>query len=120
MLDVRAALAATGQHQRHLHEDLAPVVQRERSPVDGMRDRERITEPNRSAKAPKSVQPDVGHDTGPTGFHNDATRAGTVHFGSALLVEGCCCVDNTSFPYMEGISADAARSAHGGSVNSRG
>ncbi len=48
--------------------------------------RERITEPHPVGKSPKSVQSDMGHHTRATGFHNDATRAGTVHLGSALLV----------------------------------
>ena len=52
-----------------------------------MRDESASPSPNPVGKSPKSVQPDVGHHASPTGFHNDATRAGTVHFGSALLVE---------------------------------
>ncbi len=86
VLDVRAALAATGEHQRRVHQDLAPVVQREA--FAGWRDarRERIAEPDPVGKSPKSVQPDMGHHASATGFHNDATRAGTVHLGSALLV----------------------------------
>jgi hypothetical protein len=67
-------------------EDLAPVVQREPFADRWDASRERITESQAVGKSPKSVQSDVGHDASSTGFHNDATSAGTVHFGSALLV----------------------------------
>jgi len=69
-----------------MDEHLAPVMKR--AAFTGWWDasRERLTEPQPIGKSPKSVQSDVAHDTGPAGFHNDATSAGTVHFGSALLV----------------------------------
>jgi len=86
VLDVRAALAAAGQHQGGLDQDLAPIVEGEAFSRWRDTSRERITESQPVGKSPKSVQSDVGHDTGSAGFHNDATRAGTVHFGSALLV----------------------------------
>ena len=57
----------------------------ERSPRTGIARRERITEPQPVGEGTKSVQPDVGDDTAPTGFHDDATRAGSFHLGSALL-----------------------------------
>jgi hypothetical protein len=41
------------------------------------------------------MQPDVGHDSLPTGFHLDATSAGTVHLKSALLL-GDCWVSTTT------------------------
>ncbi len=86
VLDVGAALAAAGQHERRLHEDLAPVVQWKAFTTWRDPCRERVAEPHPVGKSPKSVQSDVGHHPRSTGFHNDATRAGTVHFGSALLV----------------------------------
>ena len=60
--------------------------------------RERITEPQPVGKGPKSVQSDVGHHPVTAGFHNQATRAVTVHFVSALLVGDPVCLDNLSFP----------------------
>ena len=54
----------------------------------GERRRQRFTEAQPVGKSPKGVQPHVGDDPGAAGFHDDATRAGTVHFGSALLVWG--------------------------------
>ena len=86
VLDVGTALAPTGQHERHLDEDLASVVQWEA--LTGPRDarRERIAETQTVGKGPKSVQADVGHDTGPAGFHLHASRAVSVRLGSALLV----------------------------------
>ena len=108
VLDVRTALAAAGEHQGHVHEHLAPVV--DAGAVPGRRDagRERITEPQSVGEDAKGVQSDVGHHAGATGFHDHVTRAVTVHFGSALLVRGFCCLDNNSFPYAEGFSADTA------------
>jgi hypothetical protein len=84
VLDVRAALPAAGQHQGHLDEDLAPVVSPE--PFTRPRDcsREGIAEPQPVGETAKSVQADMSHDAGSSGFHNGATGAGTVHFGSAL------------------------------------
>ena len=86
VLDVKAALAATGECERHLDEDLAAVVNREAPAAPGNGRRERITEPQSIGESREHVQPEMGHDTGPAGFHDDATRAGTVHLGSALLV----------------------------------
>ena len=62
-------------------------------------------------KAAKGVQPDVGHHARPAGFNNHVGRADTVHFGSALLLLGSCCLENNSFPCAEGFSADAGRSS---------
>ena len=86
VLDVSAALTATGQHERGLDENLSPVVQRRAFTGPWDTRRERITKSQTVGKSPKSVQSDVGHHARSTGFHNDATSAGTVHFGSALLV----------------------------------
>ena len=57
VLDVRAALAAAGQHQGHLDEDLAPVVQRERSPRKGIAAESESPRPNRSAKEQRACRP---------------------------------------------------------------
>jgi hypothetical protein len=86
VLDVETALPATGQGERHLGEDLPPVVKRDPATLPRNGRRERIPEPQTVGKTPKSVESDMGHDAGATGFHNHTRRAGTVHFGSALLV----------------------------------
>src|SRR5208283_3431049 len=86
VLDVGTALATAGQHERGVHEDLAPVVQRRALTGRWDRRRQTITELQAVGETAKSVQADVGHDARPTGFHSHTTRAGTVHFGSALLV----------------------------------
>ena len=51
----------------------------------------------------------------PAGFNNHVGRVDTVHFGSALLLHGVCCLENSSFPCAEGFSADAGRSAQAAS-----
>jgi len=86
VFDVGTALSASGQHQGRLDQHLAPVMERESLTGRGDAGRERITESQTVGKCAKSMQPDVGDDTGSTGFHNHSKRAGSVHFGSALLV----------------------------------
>ena len=115
VLDVRAALSTPGEHQRHLDEHLAPVMDRE--PLALRRDlrREQWSEPQPVRKRPKGVEPDMGHDARTTGFHTDAIRSGSVHFGSALLLSGSWFFDSSSFPDGKGFSADARRSDQEGS-----
>ena len=98
VLDVGAALAATGEHQHGLDEHLAPVVQRHALAPRRDPRREGISESQPVRKGPKSVQSDMAHDLVTAGCHNQATRAVTVHFVSALLVLGTGCIDNLSFP----------------------
>ncbi len=85
MFDVGTALPAAGQHQGRLHQDLAPVMERESLTGRGDAGRERITQSQTVAKCCKSMQADVGDDARSAGFHNHAKCAGSVHFGSALL-----------------------------------
>jgi hypothetical protein len=47
--------------------------------------REAIGEPQPVGEASKCVQPDVGDDAAPAGFHLHADRAVNLHLGSALL-----------------------------------
>jgi hypothetical protein len=56
-LDVGARLAAPGQHQHRLDQDLAPVMERE--PLPGRRDPRRRASPtlNRSANHPRACRP---------------------------------------------------------------
>ena len=65
---------------------------------NGTRSRKRISESQPVGKGPKSVQSDMAHHLVTAGCHNEATRAVTVHFVSALLVLGTGCIDNLSFP----------------------
>ena len=102
-LDVEAALATTSQHERHLHEHLAPVVDRNTCTSPWQARRERITEPQPVGKGAKGVQPDVGRDAGPTGFHHDATGAVSVHFGDALLVRDSAVSATTVSPTWRAI-----------------
>ena len=85
VLDVGTALATTGQHQRGVDEDLAPVVQW--GSFDGNRDacREVLTESQSIGKIAQYVEPDVGDDLVAPGFHNDGKRADSFHLVSALL-----------------------------------
>ena len=86
VFDVAAALAATGEHERHLDEDLASVVQRWAltGGLDALRQRSTETDPVR--KGAQCVQPDVGRNTGATRFHTHASRRSTVHLEGALRV----------------------------------
>ncbi len=81
-----------------------------RSPRGGIRAESESPSPNRSAKAPRACSPTWATTPAPPG--STTTRRVLVPF--TLEVPswfGCCCVDNNSFPYMEGFSADAGRSA---------
>ena len=95
VLDVEAALPATGEHECHLGEDLPAVVDRDSVAAPGNGRREGIAKPHPISERTQRVQPDVGHDSLPTEFHLDATSAGTVHLGSALLL-GDCWVSTTT------------------------
>jgi hypothetical protein len=86
LLDVRAALAATREHQHRLHEDLAPVVDRRHMAAPGDRRRQCIGEPEPVGEPSKGVQADVADDACATRFHPHRGRAGSFHLGSALLV----------------------------------
>ena len=86
VLDVGAALASTGQHQHRLDEHLASVVERHAFAPRRDPRREGISESQPVRKSPKSVQSDMAHHLVTAGCHNQATRAVTVHFVSALLV----------------------------------
>jgi len=44
------------------------------------------------------MQPDVGHDSLPTGFHHDAPGAVSVYFGDALLVRDSAVLATTVSP----------------------
>jgi hypothetical protein len=91
VLDVRAVLPATRQHEHRLHQDLAAVMQRGAFAGDPDAGRERISQPELIGEGAERVQPDVGDDLPASGFHHHATGAGSVHLGSALLcwVPGC-------------------------------
>lgn len=85
MFDVGARLAATGEHQCGLGQDLAPVVQRE--PFTGDRDAcadSELPRPKPVGERAKPVQPDMGLDTLAGPFHHDRNRAVSVHFASAV------------------------------------
>src|ERR1039458_1868836 len=88
MFDVGTALTAPGEHQHRLDQDLAPVVQWHPFPPRRDPRRERISELHSVRKCPKGVQSDMAHDLVTARCHNEATRAVTVHFVSALLVRG--------------------------------
>jgi len=110
VLDVRAALAASGEHQGGVHRHLPAIVDGETFASHRDPARERIAQAQTIGKAAKVVQSDMGHHARPAGFNNHVGRAATVHLGSALLLLGSCCVENNSFPCAEGFSADAGRS----------
>ena len=120
VLDVRTALPTAGQHQGGVDEHLAPVVEREPFAVQRDRGRERITQAQSVGKSAKSVQSDVGHHARPAGFHNHARRAGTVHFGSALLLLGSCCLETTVSPDCGGLFRGRGPVSSGGFVNDQG
>jgi hypothetical protein len=86
VLDVRTGLPAAGEHERHLGEDLAPVVDRHLFATGWNRTEERVAEPETIAEGAQRVEPDVGDHPRAAGFHLHRRSAVTVHLGSALLV----------------------------------
>ena len=106
VLDVGTALATTGQHQRGVDEDLAPVVKR--SPFARNRDalREVLTESQSVGKITQCVESDVGDDLVASGFHNDGKRAGSFHLVGALLVLVSDDVAILRIPGWKGTYAD--------------
>jgi hypothetical protein len=84
VLDVRTALAAPGEHEGRLDDHLAAIVNEHPPLGDGARDS--VAEAHPVGEGTYGMQPEVRHHARPTGFHFHARRAGTVHFGSALLV----------------------------------
>ena len=120
VLDVRTALATTGQHQRDLDEDLPPVVQRERV--------------HRSVGCGRTVNHPV-----PNGRQNTQERA--VRRGPPPLRhrvpqrrDACwyrslwkcppgrdsCCVEHQQFPLLGGLFRGRGSSSSSGFVNSPG
>ena len=85
VLDVGAALAATGEHQAAWTSTLPRSCSGPRSPVIGIARRERITEPNRSAKQPRAWSPTWATTWSPPGSTTTGTRAGSFHLVGALL-----------------------------------
>ena len=93
------------QHECRLHEDLAPVVQRKPFTMQRYPCRDRVAQPQTVGKTPRACSPTWTTTRGSTGFHNDATHARAVHFGSPLLVRSLL-RRQQQFPYMEGFSAE--------------
>jgi hypothetical protein len=74
VLDVGTALAPTGQHQRTVDEDLAPVVQKGPLTRNRYASRQVLTELNAVGSVPQSVESDVGDNLSPP----DSTTTGRV------------------------------------------
>jgi len=117
MFHVRTALAPTGQHQRSVDQDLAPVVQR--GSFRGNRDArgEVFTEPQSVGKITQCVEPDVGDDLVASRFHNDGKRAGSFHLVDALLGLGSVDVAILRIPGREGHVRGYAPIGSGARVN---
>ncbi len=110
ILDVGAALAPAGQHQRAMDEDLAPVVHRGPLIGNGDAGRQVLTELHAVGKVPQSVESDVSNNLVACGFHNDGTRAGSFHLVGALLALVSVDVVIVRIPDGKGTYADARSS----------
>jgi hypothetical protein len=120
LLDVKATLASSRQHQHRLHEDLAPVVDRRHMTAPRDRRRQCIGQPEAVGETSKGMQPDVADDPGAPCFHPHGGRAASFHLGSALLVRPGLALRTTSFPYREGVFASCLCSATWVSAKNRG
>jgi hypothetical protein len=85
MLDIGAALAATGEQQQEMDHDLAAVVERQLpgGADDGLGDRG--TQAKAVREGPQGVEAGVRRDLLPPRLHHDPCCAGSVHLVSALL-----------------------------------
>ena len=112
MLDVRARLAAAGEHQHRLHQHLAPIVHRR--PLTARRDpcRQRIAQPQPVSKRAEHVQSDMGDDLVAAPFHNHRHRAVTVHLASALQVRVSDASTTSESPIWRALPRMGNPSAH--------
>ena len=83
--DVRARLAAAGQHQHRLHQHLAPIMQRQpHTAAPGCAPTTNSPTPDTVSERAQRVQPDMRDDLLAAAFHHHRNRAVTVHLASAL------------------------------------
>jgi len=75
--------------------------------------RECITESQPVGKGTKGVQPDVGCDSGPTGFHHNEPGAVSVQFGDALLVRDRAVSPTTLSPTRRAVPRTRADQVRG-------
>jgi hypothetical protein len=102
VLDVRTALPAAGEHQRHLHETLPRSWRGSRSPRIGICDESNEPSPNRSANAPRAWSPTRGTTPEPP----DSTRTRFVALLFTLEVpfwSGLLLSRQLQFPWLEGL-----------------
>lgn len=100
-LDIEAALAAASEDERHLREDLPPVVKRDApvTPADPRREGGAQAQP--TSDGAEGVQPDVGHDP----FPPDSTLTRRVLSPFTWEVpfwSGACGFEHLQFPLPEG------------------
>lgn len=77
---------------------------------DGDPPRQRLTKTEAIRQTAECVQPDMGHYLVTARFHHHRSRAVSVHLGSALLCWVAAPSTSSSFPFQEGVFADAQQS----------
>ncbi len=85
MLDIRAALAAPGEHQHHLGEHRPAVMQRHPVALPWDHRRQRRAQPKAISELPQRMQPDMGDDLLAAVFYHHTPCAVTVHLSGAFL-----------------------------------
>ena len=99
--DVRARLAATGEHQHRLHQHLAAIVEPEPRPRDRADNESPNPQPIRERT--QRVQPDMSDDLLAAAFHHHRNRAVSVHLAKCPPDSGLGRVDNAESPVWRAL-----------------
>jgi hypothetical protein len=85
ILDGCEHVLVPGEHQHHMGQDPAPIMNRRARTVPPDRVGQRLADTEPVSKHAQSMQPDMADNLAPARFHDHAAGAGGVHLGDALL-----------------------------------
>ena len=112
MLDIAARVPAAGEHQRHLGQHRAPVMNRRSLAAVPYRRRQLIAQPQRVRETPQNEQPAIRRDLPPAAFETHIFHTASVHLGDALLFCTMRAVTTRIVAGQKGLSADAHTHNH--------
>ena len=112
MLDIAARVPAAGEHQRHLGQHRAPVMDRGALAAVPYRRRQLIAQPQRVRETPQNEQPAIRRDLPPAAYQTHLFHTASVHPGDALLFCTMRAVTTRIVAGQKGLSADAHTHNH--------
>ena len=112
MLDIAARVPAAGEHQRHLSQHRAPIMNRRSLAAMPYRRRQLIAQPQRVRETPQNEQPAIRRDLPSAAFETHIFHTASVHLGDALLFCTMRAVTTRIVAGQKGLSADAHTHNH--------